>query len=127
LTAWQRAFAATNHVVTEGRDQGTLVFPDAFCKFYLTATDTERARRRFDEYRARGPDVSFEDVLRDQRERDTRDAARAIAPMKPADDAVVIDASDLSIEAVVDRMVREIDERQARAGSPVGASRGTSS
>jgi cytidylate kinase len=127
LTAWQRAFAATNHVVTEGRDQGTLVFPDAFCKFYLTATDTERARRRFDEYRARGPDASFEDVLRDQRERDTRDAARAIAPMKPADDAVVIDASDLSIEAVVDRMVREIDERQARAGSPVGASRGTSS
>ncbi len=80
LTIWQRAFAAVNDVVTEGRDQGTLVFPDAFRKYYLTASDEERAPRRFGEYRARGEAASFESVLRDQRERDARDAARSDRP-----------------------------------------------
>ena len=64
---WQRDFAAEHDVVTEGRDQGTIVFPDAFRKFYLTASDEERARRRLAEYRARGESVSFESVLRDHR------------------------------------------------------------
>jgi cytidylate kinase len=115
LTIWQREFAAQNNVVTEGRDQGTLVFPDAFRKYYLTASDEERASRRLAEYLARGESVSFESVLRDQRERDARDAARSIAPMKPATDAVVIDSTGLSIANVIDRMAHEIRALLAEA------------
>jgi CMP/dCMP kinase len=111
LMVWQRAIAAESNVVTEGRDQGTLVFPNAFRKFYLTASDLVRARRRVAEYEARGEAASFESVLSAQRDRDARDAARVIAPLKPAPDAVVIDTTYLSIEAVVDRMVLEIEER----------------
>jgi CMP/dCMP kinase len=111
LVSWQRAIAAESNIVTEGRDQGTLVFPNAFRKFYLTASDLERARRRVAEYEARGEAASFESVLSAQRDRDARDAARVIAPLKPALDAVVIDTTHLSIEAVVDRMVLEIEER----------------
>ena len=111
LMVWQRTIAAESNVVTEGRDQGTLVFPNAFRKFYLTASDLVRARRRVAEYEARGEAASFESVLSAQRDRDARDAARVIAPLKPALDAVVIDTTHLSIEAVVDRMVLEIEER----------------
>jgi CMP/dCMP kinase len=118
LTIWQREFAAQNNVVTEGRDQGTLVFPDAFRKYYLTASDEERASRRFAEYLARGESVSFESVLRDQRERDARDAARSIAPMKPATDAVVIDSTGMSVANVIDRMAHEIRARLAEAPYP---------
>jgi CMP/dCMP kinase len=124
LTIWQRTFAAEHDVVTEGRDQGTLVFPDAFRKFYLTATEHERARRRVSEYQARGCAVSFESVLKDQHERDARDAARTIAPMRPAADALVIDTSGLSVEGVVDLMVLEIDGQHTHARSPVRTSGG---
>jgi CMP/dCMP kinase len=117
LMIWQRAFAERNDVVTEGRDQGTLVFPEAFRKYYLTASDRERASRRVAEYLSRGESVSFETVLRDQRERDARDADRAIAPMKPAPDAVVIDTTGLSVEAVLERMAREIHDHLADGSS----------
>jgi CMP/dCMP kinase len=122
LTVWQRAFAALNDVVTEGRDQGTVVFPDALRKYYLTASDEERAMRRVGDYRARGESVTYESVLRDQRERDARDAARAIAPMKPAPDAILLDTTGLTIEAVVDRMARDIEDCLAQTRSPVGTS-----
>jgi cytidylate kinase len=111
LTLWQRGFAAEADLVTEGRDQGTLVFPDAFRKYYLTATDEERARRRVADYLARGEIVSFESVLRDQSERDARDSARAIAPMKAAPDATILDTTGLTIEQVVDGMARDIEQR----------------
>jgi cytidylate kinase len=127
LVAWQRAFAAKSNVVTEGRDQGTLVFPDAFRKFYLTASDQERARRRVVEHQARGEAASFQSILSSQRDRDARDSARAIAPMKPAADAVVIDSTGLSIEAVVDRMVLEIEERLSDARLRVESSEGVPS
>jgi CMP/dCMP kinase len=127
LMTWQRAFAAEYNVVTEGRDQGTLVFPDAFRKFFLTASDLERARRRVAEHEARGEAASFESVLRSLRDRDARDAARVIAPMKPAADAIVIDTTGLSIEAVVDRMVLEIDERLTGARVRVASTRGVPS
>jgi CMP/dCMP kinase len=117
LTIWQREFAAMNNVVTEGRDQGTLVFPDAFRKYYLTASDVERASRRVAEYQSRGESVSFESVLHDQHERDARDAARAIAPMKPAPGAVVIDTTGLSVEIVIERMAREISDLHAATRS----------
>jgi len=109
LMIWQRAFAEFQDVVTEGRDQGTLVFPEAFRKYYLTASDEERARRRVAEHLARGEVASFESVLADQRERDARDTTRAIAPMKPAADSIIVDSTGLSIEDVVDRLARDIE------------------
>ncbi len=111
LLRWQRDFARGRDVVTEGRDQGTVVFPDAFRKFYLTATPEERARRRSADYRERGESVSFEVVLESQRLRNARDAAREIAPMKPAEDALILDTTGMSIDSVIDRMVAEIEGR----------------
>jgi cytidylate kinase len=110
LMIWQRAFADEVNVVTEGRDQGTLVFPDAFRKYYLTASDEARARRRVAEFSSRGEQVSFESVLDDQRQRDARDSTRAIAPMKPAGDASIVDSTGLTIEEVVDRLSRDIQD-----------------
>jgi cytidylate kinase len=109
LVEWQRAFAADSDVVTEGRDQGTIVFPDAFRKFYLTAGDLERARRRLEDLRARGEAVSFADVLAEQRDRDSRDATRAIAPMKPAPDATILDTTAMTIEQVVEELAAQIE------------------
>jgi CMP/dCMP kinase len=125
LKEWQRDFAREQDVVTEGRDQGTLVFPDAFRKFYLTATDEERARRRLADYQAKGhgEGVSLESVLREIRERDARDAARTIAPMKAAPDAVVIDSTGMSVEQVVavlaDDVGRHIAESTVLVADPV--------
>jgi cytidylate kinase len=102
LVEWQRAFASTEgNVVTEGRDQGTIVFPDAFRKFYLIASNEERARRRHAEFAARGVSIDLSEVLNDMLERDAQDAARAIAPMRPADDARIIDSSGLELDEVV--------------------------
>lgn len=109
LAEWQRAFASTHDTVTEGRDQGTLVFPNAFRKFFLTADEEERARRRLADLLARGERCVLEDVLADQRKRDEGDAARAIAPMKPADDADRIDTSGKTIDEVVEELVRRVE------------------
>jgi len=117
LMTWQRAFASEFDVVTEGRDQGTVVFPHAYRKYYLTASDEERARRRVAEYSARGENVSFESVLNDQLERDARDSARAIAPMKPAADATIVDSTGLTIEEVVDRLCRDIQDHMVKPSS----------
>jgi cytidylate kinase len=109
LVEWQRAFAESEqNVVTEGRDQGTIVFPDAFRKFYLTASHEERARRRHAEFEARGITITFDAVLKDVVQRDAQDSARAIAPMKPAEDARIIDSTGLDLDEVVDRIEREI-------------------
>ncbi|MDG3002170.1 (d)CMP kinase [Paludisphaera mucosa] len=108
LVAWQRAFADAADVVTEGRDQGTVVFPDAARKFFVTASEVERARRRHRELQAKGSDTTFEAVLADQQARDARDASRAIAPMKPADDAETVDTTGLTIDQVVDLLHRKV-------------------
>lgn len=108
LVAWQRAFADRADTVTEGRDQGTIVFPDAHRKFFVTASEEERARRRCAELRARGASIDLETVLADQRARDARDATRAIAPMKPADDAQTVDTTGLTIEQVVERLFQSV-------------------
>ena len=109
LVAWQRRFAeAEREVVTEGRDQGTIVFPDAFRKFFLTASDEERARRRHAEFAARGEPIAFESVLADLKARDDEDAARAIAPMRPADDALTVDTTGMDLDDVVARIEAEI-------------------
>jgi cytidylate kinase len=99
--------------VLEGRDIGTVVFPDADAKFFLTASPEERARRRHAELRAKGDASSLEEVLADQLRRDRDDSERAVAPLRPASDAVVVDTTGLALEAVVERLVAEV---QARIG-----------
>lgn len=111
LVEWQRAIAEGRNFVCEGRDQGTIVFPDALCKFFLFADPDERAQRRFRELSARGTSVTFEEILAAQRERDARDAARDIAPMVPAADAILLDSTHLPLEEVVERMEREVRRR----------------
>ena len=97
--------------MVEGRDTGTVVFPDAQAKFFLTASDEERARRRMEELRAGGKDTDLEDVLREIRERDARDAGRDVAPMRAADDAVIVDSSTMSLDEVVAALERTVRER----------------
>jgi cytidylate kinase len=111
LVAWQRQIAAGRNIVCEGRDQGTVVFPDAAAKFFLFADPTERARRRHAELVARGEAITLDDILRAQKERDARDAARNIGPMVPASDAMLLDSTHLSLEDVVARMENEVRSR----------------
>lgn len=111
LVQWQRQIAAGQSMVCEGRDQGTVVFPDAGCKFFLVADPVERARRRHRELESRGNKLSFDEVLQAQEERDQRDAARAIGPMVPAVDAILLDSTGLTPPQVVERMEREVRAR----------------
>jgi len=115
LSELQRAMAAGRDMVSEGRDQGTIVFPDAACKFFLVADPAERARRRQREMTARGEMVAWEAVLEAQEARDRRDSARDLAPMVPAPDAIILDSTRLSLDQVVERMEQEI--RRCRSGS----------
>jgi cytidylate kinase len=117
LARLQRAIAAGRDMVCEGRDQGTVVFPDAACKFFLVADPIERARRRQQEMAARGQEIDFESVLRAQQERDRRDEARDLAPMVPAADAVVVDSTHLDLGQVVDLMEREVRRCQNRSAA----------
>jgi cytidylate kinase len=126
LVGLQRAIAAGRDMVCEGRDQGTIVFPGAARKFFLQADPAERARRRQREMAARGEAVDFDAVLRAQQERDRRDAARDLAPMVPAADAVVIDSTRLDLAQVVDLMEREV-RRCLNRSTASGTSGGTAS
>lgn len=112
LVELQRRAADNVNLVTEGRDQGTIVFPHAECKFFLTATPEIRAERRLAELIAQGQDCSLEDILADQTERDRRDEQRACAPLRPADDAVLIDSSSVAVEDVLARMEALVRERR---------------
>ena len=111
LVARQRELGREGGVVMEGRDIGTVVFPDAEVKVFLNASPEARARRRYDELRARGAQVTLEAIMRAQAERDQRDATRAQSPMRAAADAVVIDSTVLSMDQVVDEIVRVVRER----------------
>ncbi|MBV8759082.1 MAG: (d)CMP kinase [Deltaproteobacteria bacterium] len=104
----QRRLGEGGGVVVEGRDTGTVVFPQAQAKFFLTATEEERARRRVAELGSGG---DYEKTLREIRERDQRDASRDVAPMKPAEDAVLVDSSTQTIEQVVENLARVVEER----------------
>jgi cytidylate kinase len=97
----QRDFAATPGLVADGRDMGTVVFPDAALKIYLTATAEERAQRRYKQLINKGQGVSLPSLLEDIRARDDRDMNRAVAPLRPAGDAVVIDSTTMDIDEVV--------------------------
>jgi cytidylate kinase len=106
LLAMQRQAGENGGVVLEGRDIGTVVFPDAEVKFYLTAASTERAQRRMDELLAKGSAVSLEETLADVNKRDRADTERPIAPLRQAEDAHLVDSTGMPIEQVVDGMVR---------------------
>lgn len=116
LLELQRRLARTapSGAVLEGRDIGTVVFPDAPLKIFLTASAEERARRRFEELRAKGSGVEFADVLNDQMARDHEDTSREVAPLKPADDAVLYDTSARSTDEVVSDLVHLTRVRMER-------------
>ncbi len=107
----QRRMAEGMDVVTEGRDQGSVVFPAAALKVFLTASPEERARRRHHEEAARGNAASLEAILAAQSQRDEGDRTRAVGAMKPADDAVIVETDGLTAEEVVNRLVAMIEAR----------------
>jgi cytidylate kinase len=113
LVAAQRRLAAHRDIVCEGRDQGTVAFPHAECKFFLTADPQVRARRRQQELAEQGHRVALETLLAEQTARDERDANRAIAPLRPADDALIIDTTHSDIEAVVAQLASLVRDRQS--------------
>ncbi|NAT16133.1 cytidylate kinase, partial [Pseudomonas syringae pv. actinidifoliorum] len=104
----QRAFQEEPGLVADGRDMGTVVFPDAPLKVFLTASAEERARRRYLQLKAKGDDVSLSSLLDEICARDERDTQRAVAPLKPAHDAIQLDSTELSIEQVLERILSEI-------------------
>src|SRR5258708_36279149 len=113
LVELQRQLAAGADVVTEGRDQGTVAFPHAECKFYLTASPLKRALRRQNDLALNGEQVPLEVILAQQEGRDKRDANREFGALKPAPDAIPIDTSDLSFDGVVSRMEAVVREKRA--------------
>jgi cytidylate kinase len=110
LVEMQRAFAVEHKkVVTEGRDQGTVAFPDAKVKFYLTADIKTRAERRMQELKD-DKDITLDDLIKSIEERDAKDSQRSVGPLKPADDAVLVDTTELDIEQVVDVLLSGVRE-----------------
>lgn len=104
----QRAFREAPGLIADGRDMGTVVFPDAPLKVFLTASAEERARRRYLQLKGKGEDVSLSSLLDEIRARDERDTQRAVAPLKPAVDAIQLDSTELSIEQVLQHIRSEI-------------------
>jgi CMP/dCMP kinase len=111
LATLQRQIAAGRNMVCEGRDQGTAVFPDALCKFFLVADAAERARRRYRELLDQGKPADLEAIRGGIEERDRRDAARDLAPMIPADNAIILDSTRLTPQEVLERMFEEVKRR----------------
>jgi CMP/dCMP kinase len=114
LLELQRAAGRQGGVVLEGRDIGTVVFPDAEAKLFLTASVDERARRRFEQLKRAGEPADLEAVTREVVERDRRDSTRPIAPLRQAEDAVVVDSSGIGIEEVVARIVSHVRDVESR-------------
>ncbi|MGB2247931.1 MAG: (d)CMP kinase [Alcanivorax sediminis] len=112
LLSRQQAFAESPGLVADGRDMGTVVFTQAPLKIYLTASAEERARRRFEQLKEKGFGATLATLVEDIRTRDDRDMNREVAPLRPADDAVVIDSTTLSVDDVVNRILDEAAARQ---------------
>ena len=109
LVAIQQEMGRRRGVVMDGRDIGTVVFPDAELKLFMTADPAVRARRRYDELRAKGDDVSLEEIERNVRERDKADMSRAVSPLRQADDAIVLDNSRMSVDEQMEWFVKEYE------------------
>lgn len=105
LLGIQRDAALNHDVVAEGRDMGTVVFPGAWKKFYLDASEEGRAKRRYLQLKEKGTEITMEEALNDVRERDIRDSQRDIAPLKKADDAICVDSTALSLDEVIEKML----------------------
>jgi cytidylate kinase len=115
MVAQQRRMGREGNVVLDGRDIGTVVFPDSPCKIYLTASVEERARRRGKELEAKGQAVDYEKLQADIASRDKQDMERETSPLKQAEDAVYLDTSDMSIDEVTDAILKLAAERRPRA------------
>lgn len=113
LTEMQRAIGSGGAIVAEGRDMGTVVFPEAGCKFFLDATPEERARRRQIQLSQKGQQVEYRELLAQIRKRDADDSSRALAPLKPAPDAILVDSSAMTIDEVVAFMLKRIEARRS--------------
>ena len=109
----QRNIAKGKNVIMEGRDIGTVVFPNANVKIYLDATAEERARRRVLQNKEKGIESSYEEVLKGIKERDERDSTRKIAPLKKAEDAIYVDSTNLNIEQVVEKIIGIINDKKS--------------
>jgi CMP/dCMP kinase len=110
----QRAIGARGGVVAEGRDIGTVVFPEAEVKVFLTAGPEERARRRFAELDGQGPELTLEQTLDEMQQRDRRDQERALAPLRQAEDAVAVDSTGSTVDQVVERIMEEIKKKMSK-------------
>lgn len=119
MVGLQRKVTAGADFVTEGRDQGTVVFPYAECKIFLTATPAERARRRLFDLQARGETADYDRVLADQNERDQRDSEREVGRLHAADDAMVVVTDGMSTDDVVDHLERLVQTTSARGTQAV--------
>ena len=113
LLALQRSMAASSDVLMDGRDIGTMILPDAQLKIYLTASTAARAKRRYLELQEKGETCSLEEIEKDMEERDYRDMHRKTAPLRQAEDAVLVDSSDMTIQQVVERIKALAAERRA--------------
>lgn len=111
LVRMQREIASGQDIVTEGRDQGTLVFPNAQCKIFLTASPEERARRRVHDLASRGESVSFEDVLQQQTKRDQEDSQREVGPLLKAEDAIEVLTDGMSEAEVLEKLIEIVGRR----------------
>jgi cytidylate kinase len=111
LLARQRAFLQSPGLVADGRDMGTVVFPESALKIYLTASPEERAQRRYKQLKGKGIDVNLASLVEELRQRDDRDMNRKTAPLKPATDAIVIDTTILNIEQVTDEVMDWVGQR----------------
>ncbi len=112
LLETQRSIGETNDVIMDGRDIGTVIFPDADVKIFLTASPEARAKRRLEELKAKGIETTFEEVLSDMQSRDKNDSTRSIAPAVAAVDAILLDNSDLTVEETIDEVIRIINEKK---------------
>ncbi|MBO5943993.1 MAG: (d)CMP kinase [Clostridia bacterium] len=107
----QRDIAAKNNCIMDGRDIGTVVLPNAQVKIFLTADDTERAMRRYKELQEKGSTVTYQEVLYDLRVRDYNDSHREIAPLKPAEDSVIVNTTNYSLEESINKIVETVEEK----------------
>ncbi|MEK6196934.1 MAG: (d)CMP kinase [Desulfobacterales bacterium] len=112
LTERQRTIGKNGAIVAEGRDMGTIVFPDAIHKFFLDASPEERAQRRQKQLAENGQKVEFQEILAQIQKRDRDDSGRSLAPLQPAEDAIIIESSEMSIDEVVSFMLAAVNKKQ---------------
>ena len=113
LVSLQQSLAAKQDVVMDGRDIGTVVLPDAYLKIFLTASSRVRAKRRYDELIKKGEKCDYDEILKDITERDHRDTTRENSPLKQAEDAILLDSSDLTIEQVADKVIQLLEDKNS--------------